>query len=84
MQQSHKKARQLPTSAVPMRTGNPISKYPGVIWDKSLGQWRASITRNKKTKHLGTFPAHKEMDAAQAYMDAAERHARLKKSDLVG
>jgi hypothetical protein len=82
MQQSHKLSRQLPTEARPMKTGNPISLYTGVTWDKSMNKWRSSITRDKKTKHLGSFD--KESDASIAYDEAAERHIRLKKSDLVG
>lgn len=81
MAQSHKQSRQPVSTFVPMRSGNPISIYPGVTWDKILKKWRASITRDKKTKHLGTFV--NEADAVEAYDIAAERYERLKKSDLI-
>lgn len=82
MAQSHRQSRKPVSTFVPMRSGLPISIYPGVTWDKTLKKWRASITRDKKTKHLGTFV--NEADAAEAYDIAAEKHKKLKQSDLVG
>lgn len=84
MAKSHKQARQLPSTAVPMRTGNPISIHTGVTWLPSLNKWKVQITRKGVTKSLGTFERDKEEEAAQAYITAAERYERLKNSDLVG
>lgn len=84
MSQSHKSSRRLPSIAVPMKTGNPISMYTGVTWSPKLKKWVVQITRKGVTKSLGTFPKEEEMKAAQAYIDAAERYERLKNLDLVG
>jgi hypothetical protein len=43
------------------------SQYTGVIWYKNLNKWRASITINGKSTHLGYFMSEKE--AAKAYSD---------------
>jgi hypothetical protein len=50
--------------------GKPgTSKYKGVCWDKSRSAWSASITVNKKSKHLGRYG--NEEEAARAYDSAA-------------
>jgi len=46
------------------------SKYKGVSWDSSRGQWRAFITVHNTSNFLGRF--HDEREAAFAY-DAAAR-----------
>ena len=43
------------------------SKYKGVCWDKSNSKWRARITVNGKTKHLGCFDSEEE--AHEAYLN---------------
>jgi hypothetical protein len=48
-------------------TTNKTSQYTGVIWYKNLNKWRASITINGKSMHLGYFMSEKE--AAKAYSD---------------
>jgi len=44
---------------------NTTSKFRGVHWDKRKRKWRASITVNGKSRHLGYFDV--EEDAAGAY-----------------
>jgi len=46
------------------------SRFKGVCWDKFRGRWRADITFENRSIHLGRF--HSETDAAIAY-DAAAR-----------
>lgn len=46
------------------------SKYPGVSWEKYRRKWRAAITVNGKTNHIGLFEV--EEDAAVAYQQACE------------
>ncbi len=48
------------------------SKYLGVSWWKRENKWRAALTKNKKTIHLGGFK--NEIDAAKAYDKAAKLH----------
>lgn len=45
------------------------SKYKGVCWHKASKKWKASITVNYKSIHLGYFSIEK--DAAKAYNEAA-------------
>ena len=45
------------------------SQYRGVSWSKGKGMWRACITIDVRTVHLGYFAD--EVKAAQAYDDAA-------------
>lgn len=53
--------------------GRPItSKYKGVTWDKQTGRWRAQVTFNCKTIHLGLYDI--EENAAKAYNRFAEEH----------
>ena len=47
------------------------SGFKGVSWDKAKGRWRASISLNKKHKHLGYFSD--PMEAHSAYCMEAER-----------
>lgn len=70
MAKSHKQARQLPSTAVPMRTGNPISIHTGVTWLPLLNKWKAQITRNGVTKSLGTYTD--ELQAKAAFDEARE------------
>lgn len=44
------------------------SKYRGVYWDKKSKKWHASISTNRKTKHLGYFI--NEIDAHNTYQEA--------------
>jgi hypothetical protein len=46
------------------------SGLKGVSWHKKSGKWRASITREGRQFHLGTF--HDKDHAAQAYRQKAE------------
>ena len=41
------------------------SKYKGVYYDKDKQKWRARITTDTKTIHIGYFLT--ELDAARAY-----------------
>lgn len=41
------------------------SKYKGVSWHKASSYWRASIKKNQKWMHIGSFQT--EEDAAKAY-----------------
>lgn len=45
------------------------SGYKGVSWDKQLSKWRASITVDRRSRHLGLFMD--PWEAAQAYNAAA-------------
>jgi len=47
------------------------SKYTGVDWFKRDKKWRATITINNKTKHLGLFNC--ELAASQAYQKALKQ-----------
>jgi len=46
-----------------------VSRYKGVQWDKSRGQWLAKIKVNRRHQNLGRFS--NEADAARAYDRAA-------------
>jgi hypothetical protein len=48
------------------------SRFKGVCWDKSEKKWIAYIGLNGKLKNLGRF--ENELDAANAYDDAAKKH----------
>jgi len=41
------------------------SKFKGVSWEKRVSKWRATIFKNYKQIHIGTFES--EEDAAKAY-----------------
>ena len=49
----------------PKTTKSTSSKHIGVYWYKNYNRWRAKITINKKTIHIGYFDDPK--DAARAY-----------------
>lgn len=51
---------------------NNTSGFKGVVWEPSLGKWRARIKVNGRNKYLGVF-ASKE-DAAGARRDAERRY----------
>lgn len=53
-----------------LRSDN-TSGYPGVTFDKNSGRWKAQITIDRKTKHLGLFDTAYE--AHLAYEKAAKR-----------
>jgi hypothetical protein len=48
------------------------SKFKGVGFDSNRNRWRATITVDWKTKHLGYFDS--EEDAAKAYDIASEKY----------
>jgi hypothetical protein len=48
------------------------SRHCGVHFDKRYKTWKAAITLNSKSKHLGTFA--KEDDAGRAYDDAIRKY----------
>lgn len=48
------------------------SGYRGVSWYEPLGKWRAKVTTNNKSRHLGYFADLEE--AARAYDQAAIAH----------
>lgn len=50
---------------------NNTSGYKGVYWHKPRAKWKAQITVNKITKHLGYFADSAE--AAEAYDQAARQ-----------
>ncbi len=50
-------------------SGSFSSPYKGVSWYKAGEKWSASITKDKKKRHLGYFAS--EIDAARAYDTAA-------------
>ena len=47
------------------------STYPGVHYRKDTKKWRAMITVNGKTKHIGTFD--QELKAAKAYYNEVKK-----------
>ena len=47
------------------------SGYKGVFWHKKSQKWRAQISCQGKTKHLGYF--HNKVEAAKCYDEAALR-----------
>jgi hypothetical protein len=51
---------------------NNTSGYTGVGWHKRRGKWRADITINGKSKHLGYYDDPKE--AIRAYNKAALKY----------
>ena len=52
------------------------SKYTGVSWRKRTNKWKASISINNKSKHIGLFK--NELEAANAYKKALEEYERSK------
>ena len=54
------------------RHTNNSSGFKGVSWYKPCKKWRAKITVNRNTIHLGYFKNPKE--AHQAYIDAAKKY----------
>jgi len=52
--------------------GKYSSKYKGVSRYLSTEKWKATITVNTRTKHLGTFTS--EEQAAKAYDEAAKEY----------
>ena len=48
------------------------SRFKGVHWHNQNGVWRTCIKVNGRALHLGCF--HDEVEAAQAYDDAALKH----------
>lgn len=48
---------------------NNTSGYKGVFWQRDKGKWRASISKNYRSHHLGYFTGKTE--AARAYDSAA-------------
>jgi hypothetical protein len=54
-----------------MRKMDKTSKYPGVIWDKRAGKWKAQIWIKNRIKYLGYF--NEEWRAAKAYRYAFEK-----------
>jgi hypothetical protein len=48
------------------------SRFVGVCWDKSRGEWLAQIRRNNRSKNLGRYP--NEVDAALAYDEAVRKY----------
>jgi len=53
-------------------TKQNMSGYKGVSWHMSHKKWRAIITYNKKTKHIGYYDGAR--DAAKAYNQHAIKH----------
>lgn len=49
--------------------GEYSSSFKGVSWHRQQGKWRADITKDRKTKHLGCF--NDEVTAAKSYDRAA-------------
>ena len=60
---------------------NGTSKWRGVSFHKSNGQWRSSIRRNGKSHHIGHFQS--EDDAAQAYMFCLEMSSIIRGGMIV-
>jgi hypothetical protein len=58
------------------------SLYPGVSWHKRDSVWRATISINKKTKHLGNFK--NELDAYNAYLNALKELNEVCIKNLTG
>jgi hypothetical protein len=58
---------------------NSDSGHKGVAWNKALGKWVASITKDYKSIHIGVFDD--KLEAARAYNEAAKfffgEYARL-------
>jgi hypothetical protein len=55
-----------------VRTGKKSSRFKGVYWHKPSERWVSQITIDGKTQALGYFKD--EVDAANAYDDAAMEH----------
>jgi hypothetical protein len=55
-----------------IKRSHHTSRYKGVSWMKDLGKWRATITINYKSIHLGLFETEKM--AARAYNLFAKKH----------
>lgn len=51
---------------------NTSSKFVGVSWHKARNNWRAVITENGRSKHIGSFQS--EEDAAAAYDQYVRDH----------
>jgi hypothetical protein len=69
-----------------MATGSQVaamqqktSKYTGVSWDTSHGNWRAAMRDKNKVINLGGFST--EEDAAEAYNAAAAKHSPFEQKD---
>lgn len=51
---------------------NSTSKYKGVSFDPSRNKWRATLSRDKKTKQIGRY--NTEEDARTAYLEEVEKY----------
>jgi hypothetical protein len=54
------------------RQGRSTSRFKGVVWAKHASRWRAIITVNNRTVHLGYLA--EEIEAALAYDKSARKH----------
>lgn len=53
------------------KQGGMTSQFKGVSWDSKRGTWRACITIDGRTKHLGRYKKSDERLAARAYDNEA-------------
>lgn len=51
---------------------NTSSKFKGVYFDKYSNSWKAQISINNHTTHIGRFK--NEIEAAKAYNEACKKH----------